>query len=1064
MKAKRIPLLAILATLFLVFATLFGFSLRTDKVKAEDAGDAYAQALVKTSVNTNFNVIRGTTYQLEKGFTSSPKTMEALVRVGEGENWKQSKGVIIGGFSVGGNEHFNMAIDTQGRPVLWWRNGEINYTADYSVPLNEWVHIVFIRDDVTDPANPTLVCYVNGVRVSSKAGIGTELQVSATNPSPAHFIGRDARLYHFFVGNINYVGLSDKAMTSSQVLSAYRNCKRLVKEGDSSTILAETCVPRTYYVAKDVLNQVPNTVTATVCIDRKNTVGLNNDYQEVPLCDAVETGVAGYIVSNDSRAGWGSSVFNTFALNVDTNGYVQVVWDPLTRGATGGEAVLTFNTKANGYTGSLDIRTGQKVHISVVRNKTAGCFDLYLNGQHASTTASNDAVKTEMVPGMTMAVGRNRNVNSKILTFPGQIYDVAFYNNAMTASQVSAEYGVSDKTTINKNKSGYNGVFVNWVLDSNQQALHYNENAKHDLKDYSGYALDAMLCTAADYFLPETDDWFVAGEDEYTMIYVPDTQCTVHSYSVLNDMMFDWMVDNKEAMNLQLVMGLGDIIDGDPLSMTPEEIAANPNYKTVAQQWDAMAANYEKLTEAGIYWNAVIGNHDYDINYIKDLKQREASLYNEHFGYNTLTSNEKRTVVSRFHTDAKTSADNDMLNVIYEYSMFTNGGTEVKYLVVALEFGPSRDVLDWANEIVSQPKYANHRVLFNTHSLVYSNGHFGGDTATANPSEYWYNLTGWQDGVTSTDGDFMWEYFISQHSNMFLTGSGHIETDTNFFRQDKGVYGNTVMSMLCDGQGINYFCTDGDNVVSWGDPLILVANENEKPKTIQYRYYNPVNNSFLGIENQLEVSFADWGRNEITASEDISLDADYAETNSTVQFIIDEQDGYVYAEPVVTSNGQTLSVSKTNRGYSFVMPNGDVRITVERFNTVFITLPDELTIGLGETMDLGAYFTGLSDLTLSVDNSNVSVDGDEITGEEIGESVLIVTSDKFGEVATCTLTVADSSSAPAPSGPSDTSDTSDTNQPTAPVMGCVASVTGASAFVLLAMLSVGFVLIKKKVR
>jgi len=918
MKAKKTILISVLASILLVFSTLSVIAVMPKKAKAYVKDNAYASALVETSINTNFNVVRGSTYQLEQGFTSSPKTIEALVRLGTIENWKSSKGSIIGGFD-NGLETFNLEVDSSNHPRLWWRNGEVNYYfKDITLPQNEWVHLVMVRDTT----NNLLKCYVNGNLVGSVASqVGTDLQVSATNPSPAHYIGRDARIYNFFSGSINYVGLSSKIMSDADVSSAYNNCQRLCKDTDSDTILAETCVPRTYYMAKSELSSVPNTITTTINVKRKDTVGKNNNYVETPIVDAKDTGIVGYIISNESYTGWGSLSYNTFELNINTNGHIVVTWDPNIKGTTGGVADLTFDTPVSGYTGSLDVRTGTDMHIAVVRNKSTGTFSLYLNGVHASNTVANEAVKIDMIPTLQLAIGKSRASNSKQLAFPGKIKDVAFYSSAMSAVEIATENTTTNKTTITKTTNS--SLIVNWVMDDKQSSLKFDKNANYALKDYSGNNFDATLCSIVDYFAPETENWFEAGDDEYTLIYIPDTQCTVHSYSVLNDIMFDWIVSNKDAMNLQFVMGLGDIVDGSPVTAGTDE-ANNPNYKILSEQWDAMAANYQKLTDAGIYWSSIVGNHDYDINNIRELKERKAGAFNEHFGLSSSavrgTNNTdfiKNSIVARYHTDTVATEAEDMLNVIYEYTATTNAGTQVKYLVVALEFGPSKDVLEWANEICSKPEYANHRILFNTHSLIYIDGAFGDTSATCNPSSYWYGLNGSTINETYCEPDFMWEYFMSQHPNMFMAGSGHIETDTNYFRQDKGVFGNTVTSFLCDGQGVSYFCSDGDDVSSWGDPLILVAKVNEKTKKISYRYYNPVNGCFLGIENQFEMDFSGWEAKSYNVTwknyDDSVLETDTDVLGGTLPEYngeIPTKAGYTFMGWATTLNGTPVAQNK----------------------------------------------------------------------------------------------------------------------------------------------------------
>ena len=174
--------------------------------------------------------------------------------------------------------------------------------------------------------------------------------------------------------------------------------------------------------------------------------------------------------------------------------------------------------------------------------------------------------------------------------------------------------------------------------------------------------------------------------------------------------MFDWIVENAKSMNLAFVMGLGDIQDGgySQEQLNDGSKTGNPTY----EQWRIMRENYAKLSSAGIPWSAILGNHDYDSSSPTAANGRKVDKYNYWFGYEGIENVAKEKIVALYEP-------NKMANVIYEF-----GANGVNYLVVALEFGPSDDHLAWASSIISQPKYANHRVLFNTHSLVYSNGMF----------------------------------------------------------------------------------------------------------------------------------------------------------------------------------------------------------------------------------------------------------------------------------------------------------------------------------------------------
>ncbi len=85
--------------------------------------------------------------------------------------------------------------------------------------------------------------------------------------------------------------------------------------------------------------------------------------------------------------------------------------------------------------------------------------------------------------------------------------------------------------------------------------------------------------------------------DEFTIVALPDTQF----YSSLNPQIFaaqtQWIADHVQDQNIQLVVGLGDIVDGG----------------SVLTQWQNADAAVRLLSGKVPYMMA-IGNHDYDQN------------------------------------------------------------------------------------------------------------------------------------------------------------------------------------------------------------------------------------------------------------------------------------------------------------------------------------------------------------------------------------------------------------------------------------------------------------------
>src|SRR5689334_15423403 len=106
-----------------------------------------------------------------------------------------------------------------------------------------------------------------------------------------------------------------------------------------------------------------------------------------------------------------------------------------------------------------------------------------------------------------------------------------------------------------------------------------------------------------------------AQNGDFTVVLLPDTQYYSESFpSILNSQM-QWIVNNAASLNIQMVLGLGDIVNNG--GSTP--------------QWVMADAAYKMLDAARVPYFAALGNHDYDAN---NPRGRTAAMnnFNHYFG------------------------------------------------------------------------------------------------------------------------------------------------------------------------------------------------------------------------------------------------------------------------------------------------------------------------------------------------------------------------------------------------------------------------------------------------
>ncbi len=323
-----------------------------------------------------------------------------------------------------------------------------------------------------------------------------------------------------------------------------------------------------------------------------------------------------------------------------------------------------------------------------------------------------------------------------------------------------------------------------------------------------GYNLDGVEQSAArvtdlsangNDMIPKTYSLFLSQQPEirdyaYTIAFIGDTQVVADRYPDKFHYIYDYLLDNAKETNLQFVCGLGDITDKD-----------------TDAEWTLAKEQIHRL-DGVVPYSIVRGNHD------------------------TIQQYDKYFPASDFVGVTFESYDNTMKNT---WQTLTVG--EVKYLIMGLDYGPSDDVLAWAEDAILQ--HPDHNVIITTHCYLYRDGTTL-DAGDACPPTVQGSVTNGTGGYNN--GDHMWEKLVKKHNNIMLVVSGHDTSSQIITAQTKGDQGNTVTQMLIDPQGIDASHT--------GLGMVAMFHFSEDGKEVQVEYYSTIKQKWYLPSNQFSLT------------------------------------------------------------------------------------------------------------------------------------------------------------------------------------------------------------------
>jgi hypothetical protein len=301
---------------------------------------------------------------------------------------------------------------------------------------------------------------------------------------------------------------------------------------------------------------------------------------------------------------------------------------------------------------------------------------------------------------------------------------------------------------------------------------------------------------------PYDDAVLVDGEPplpergSFTVAVLPDTQNYSEKFPDTYLAQTNWLVENQKARNIACVLHLGDVT----------------NHNTPAEWENAVRAM--SVLDGKLPYFMVPGNHDYSDN--GSCKDRTSRL-SEYFP------------VEKFR-DLPTfggTYDREPDRMENSFHLFSAGGRN--FLVLALEFGPRREVVAWANKVAGRHK--DRAAILITHAYMYFdetryNWNEKGEQQRWNPHSY---PVARATGDDVTDGQELWKGLVSKPGNFVMTLNGHVLGD--------GL--GRMTSTTPGGRDVHQLLVNFQMRPKGGDGWLRLLEFRPDGKTVQVYDYSP---------------------------------------------------------------------------------------------------------------------------------------------------------------------------------------------------------------------------------
>ena len=313
----------------------------------------------------------------------------------------------------------------------------------------------------------------------------------------------------------------------------------------------------------------------------------------------------------------------------------------------------------------------------------------------------------------------------------------------------------------------------------------------------------------------------------FTMIMVPDPQSYTKfiGNQPLLDLQTAWIAENIEPLCIRAALVTGDMVEqNDKLTTegTPHPLNGN---RTSRQQWEAASRAFSYL-DGRLPYILTQGNHDVGVV----AAENRRSLQPEFFYPERNTAWERCLVATAPNWEGK----HTMENAAYEFSDPAWG----KLLIIAFEFAPRDEVLEWARALMESDRYRDDRVIILTHSMLHADNHF------VETERYALTPRNWPRQV--------WDKLIAPARNVAMVLCGHTGTPPAFpseaispadidygsnsaFRIEPASDGRQIPVMMFNSQ-----TGDGEWFGNGGDCWLRILEFLPDGETVSVRTFSPL--------------------------------------------------------------------------------------------------------------------------------------------------------------------------------------------------------------------------------
>jgi hypothetical protein len=276
---------------------------------------------------------------------------------------------------------------------------------------------------------------------------------------------------------------------------------------------------------------------------------------------------------------------------------------------------------------------------------------------------------------------------------------------------------------------------------------------------------------------------------------LPDTQYYSLLFPGVYDAQTSWIATHARRRNISYVFHLGDIVDQN----TPRE-------------W-MRAAQSMSLLDGIVPFALVPGNHDLGPG--GNATTRD-TLLNQFFPFQN---------TARLPSFGGAFEPGKLENT---YHLMSIGGRD--YVVLALEWGPRDEVIEWADRVMNE--HPDRWGIMFTHAYMNNNDLRYDIGDTAHPQDFNPHVYGTAGGVN--DGEELWRKLISKH-RFLMTFNGHVLGDGTGYLASVTSKGNTCHQMLSNYQFRNL----------GGEGFMRLIEFMPDGRTVHVYTYSPLYDTFL---------------------------------------------------------------------------------------------------------------------------------------------------------------------------------------------------------------------------